>query len=260
MTQLDPIVNAPLLYVNGLAISNNAVTPNTKVDIAAGQCRDSNNIVDMLLGDFLAQGYGTDNAATTVNAAVVGANGLDVGALANNSYYYVFVIGDSSNKMPVAGLLSLSATAPVLPAGYDSIRLIGAVKTDGSAHFLLFYQSGNGSSRFFQWDAPIAVTVTGSGTSATYLAMDLSTGVPPSNYGRAEVYAIWDPNAAGDILNFTPSGATGNYIVNTAVGTAIQDFWFAIQPRTVAAVPKIDYKISAGTLTGVTVKGFNFNL
>lgn len=260
MTQLDPIINAGLLYVNGLAISNNATTPNTKVDVAAGQCRDSNNIVDLLLGDFLSQGYGTSNAATTINAAVNGANGLDTGSLGNNLFYYVYVIGDSSSKNATAAMLSLSATAPVMPFGYDSMRLIGAVKTDGSAHFLLFYGTGNGSARFYQWDAPIAVTVTSSGTSATYSAMDLSTGVPASNYGSVQMYAIWDPNAAGDILNFTPSGATGDYVVNTAITTAIQDLMFPIKPLTVSSVPKVSYKISAGTLTAVKVMGFSLNL
>lgn len=260
MTQLDPVVNAASLYVNGLAISNNATTPNTKIDVAAGQCRDSNNLVDLLLGDYLGQGYGTANSTTTINAAINGANGLDTGSLAASTFYYVYVIGDSSSKNPTAAMMSLSATAPVMPFGYDSMRLIGAVKTDGSSHLLLFYETGNGSSRFFQWDAPIAVTVTDSGTSATYSAMNLATGVPASNYGSAQLYAVWDPNAAGDVLNFTPSGATGDYVVNTAVGTAIQDLMFLIKPLTVSSVPKVSYKISAGTLTGVKVMGFNLNL
>lgn len=261
MSQLDPIVNQPSLYVNGGIISNNVATPNTKIDIAAIACRDSANMIDMNLGNYLGlSGVGTANSSTTVNFAVNGANGLASGSIAATTWYYIFVIGDSSNKNPVAGLASVSATAPILPFGYDSIRLIGAVKTDGSSHLLKFYGSSSGSTRTFNWDAPIAVTVTSSGTSATYSAMDFSTGVPVSAFGTAQVYAIWDPNAAGDILNFTPSGATGNFIVNTAVGTAIQDFSFTILPILVASVPKVDYKISAGTLTGVTVKGFNLNL
>lgn len=261
MSQLDPIVNLPLLYINGLVLSNNATTPHTKLDIAAGQCRDSNNIVDMILGDYLNEGTGTPNAATTLNMLVNGANGLDTGAIAATSFYYVYVIADSSNKHVVATLASLSATAPTLPFGYDSIRLIGAIKTDASPFILPFYQSGSNNYPFFQWGAPIAVTVTNSGTSATYVAQDLSTGVPAANYGQATVYAVWDPNAAGDILNFTPSGSTaGDYIVNTAISTTIQDFSFVIKPLTVAAVPKIDYKISAGTLTGLKVMGFNLSL
>lgn len=260
MSQLDPIVNGASLYINGLVITNDATTPNTKLNISAGQCRDSNNLIDMILGDFLAQGYGTDNASTTLNFSVVGANGLANGAIAASTWYYIFVIGDSSNKNPVATLASTSATAPVLPFGYDSIRMIGVVKTNGSSQLLLFYQSGTGASRFFEWDAPIAVTVTASGTSATYSAMDFSTGVPVTSYGTATVYYIWDPNAAGDILNFTPSGATGDYLVNTAITTAIQDGTFVIKPLTVSSVPKVSYKISAGTLTGVKVMGFNLNV
>lgn len=262
MTQLDPIINQAALYVNGLIISNNATTPNTKVDVAAGICRDSQNMIDMNLGNYLSQGNPsvTANSATVLNFAVNGINGLDTGSLGASLFYYIFVIADSANKHVTGVIASLSSTAPVLPFGYDSIRLIGAVKSDGSSHILAFYEAGNGNTRFFEWDAPIAVTVTASGTSATYSAMDLSTGVPASSYGQATVYAIWDPNAAGDILNFTPSGATGDYIVNTAITTAIQDFSFVIKPLTVSSVPKVSYKISAGTLTGVKVMGFNFNL
>jgi hypothetical protein len=261
MTQLDPIINQPLLYVNGLLLSNNATTPNTKLDVAAGICRDSNNQIDMNLGNYLGlSGVGTANSSTVINFGVNGINGLDTGSIAASTFYYILVIADSSNKNPTGAIASLSATAPTLPFGYDSIRLIGCCKTDGSSHILLYYTSGSGSAKFFQWDAPITVTVTSSGTSATYSAMDLSTGVPVSNYGTATVYYIWDPNAAGDILNFTPAGATGDYIVNTAITTAIQDGNFVIKPLTVSSAPKVSYKISAGTLTGVKVMGFNFNL
>jgi len=261
MSQLDPIVNGASLYINGLIISNNGTTPHTKLDIAAGQARDSNNLVDMILGDYLNEGTGTANAATTLNFSVKGANGIDVGTIAATTWYYIFIIADSSNKNATATIASLSATAPTLPFGYDSIRCIGSVKTDGSAFLLKFYETNNNSTnRFFEWDAPIAVTVTDSGTSATYSAMDFSTGVPVSNYGKVTVYYIWDPNAAGDILDFTPAGATGDYLVNTAITTAIQDGTFSIKPLTVSSVPKVSYKISAGTLTGVKVMGYDMNL
>lgn len=262
MTQLDPIVNQPFLYLNGLILSNNATTPNTKLDVAAGICRDSTNSIDINLGNYLNQGNTaiTANSATTINFAVNGANGLDTGTFAASTFYYVLVIADSSNKNQPAAIASLSATAPTLPFGYDSFRLVGAVKSDGSTHLLAFYASGNSSVRFFEWDAPIAVTVTDSGTSATYSAMNFSTGVPASNYGQVTVYAKWDPNAAGDILNLTPAGATGDYITNTAISTPVQDFTFVIKPLTVSSVPKVSYKVSAGTLTVVTVMGFNLNL
>lgn len=261
MSQLDPIVNGAILYMNGLLISNNATTPNTKVDIAAGQCRDSNNAIDMLLGDYLSQGYGTPNAATTLNFGINGANGLDSGSIAASTMYYIYVIADSSGKNAVATLASTSASAPVLPFGYDSIRMIGAVKSDGSSHLLAFYASGSGNNRYFQWDAPIAVTVTDSGTSATYSAMDLSVGVPASKYGKVNIKWKWTPNAAADSLNFTPGGATGDFETILGIVAAVaQEASFAILPLTVASVPKVSYKRSAGTLNNVLVQAFEMQL
>jgi len=262
MSQLDPIVNQPSLYLNGLVLSNDATTPNTKLDIAPGICRDSNNVIDINLGNYLGQsGIGTANSSTVINFSVNGANGLDTGTLAASTLYYIFAIADSSEKNLPAGLASLSATAPTLPFGYDSIRLIGVCLFDGSSHILKYYVSGSGSTKYFQWDAPIAVTVTASGTSATYSAMDLSVGVPASNYGKVSIKYKWTNNAAADALNFTPSGATGDFetILGIVAGVAQEDN-FVVLPLTVAAVPKLSYKTSAGTLNNVFVQAFEMQL
>lgn len=262
MSQLDPIVNQPLLYINGLLISNNATTPNTKLDVAPGQCRDSNNQMDINLGNYLGlSGIGTANSSTTINFAVNGANGLDTGTFALSSAYYIYAIADSSGKHVPAAIASLSGTAPTLPLGYDSIRLIGWVLSDASVHLLPFYGSGLGSQKYFQWDAPIAVTVTDSGTSSTYSAMDLSVGMPKLNYGRASIKYKWTPNAAADSLNFTPSGATGDFETVLGIVAAVaQEDNFVILSLTVSAVPKMSYKRSAGTLNNVWVQAFEMVL
>lgn len=262
MSQLDPIVNQPALYMNGLLLSNDATTPNTKLDVAPGICRDSNNVIDINLGNYLGQsGIGTANSATVINFAVNGANGLDTGSFAASTGYYIFAIADSSEKHVPAAIASLSASAPTLPFGYDSIRLLGWVLSDGSTHLLPFYASGSGSQKYFQWDAPIAVTVTASGTSATYSAMDLSVGMPASNYARASIKYKWTNNAPADALNFTPSGATGDFetILGIVAGVAQEDN-FVILPLTVSSVPKISYKTSAGTLNNVYVQAFEMAL
>lgn len=262
MSQLDPIVNQPFLYMNGLVLSNDATTPNTKLDVAAGICRDSNNVIDMNLGNYLSlSGVGTANSATVINFSVNGANGLDSGSIAASTFYYIFVIGDSSEKNVTAALASTSSSAPTLPFGYDSIRLIGCCKTDGSSHILAYYASGSGSGKYFQWDAPIAVTVTSSGTSATYSAMDLSTGVPTSNFGRVSLKYKWTNNAAADALNFTPSGATGDFetILGIVAGVAQEDN-FVILPLLSSSLPKVSYKTSAGTLNNVWVQAFDMQL
>lgn len=262
MTQLDPIVNQPSLYMNGLLLSNDATTPHTKLDVAAGICRDSNNIIDINLGNYLGlSGIGTANSATVINFAVNGANGLDTGSIAASTFYYIYVIADSSEKQLPAALASLSASAPTLPFGYDSIRLIGCCKTDGSSNILAYYASGTGGNKYFQWDAPIAVTVTASGTSATYSAMDLSVGVPVSKFGRVSLKYKWTNNAAADALNFTPTGATGDFetILGIVAGVAQEDN-FVILPLLASSLPEVSYKTSAGTLNNVFVQAFEMAL
>lgn len=262
MTQLDPIVNQPALYINGLLLSNDATTPNTKLDVAPGICRDSNDVIDINLGNYLGlSGIGTANSSTVINFGVNGANGLDTGSIAASTFYYIYVIADSSEKNGPAAMASLSATAPTMPFGYDSLRVIGVCLTDGSSHILKYYTSGSGSQKYFQWDAPIAVTVTDSGTSASYSAMNLSTGVPASKYGRAYIKYKWTNNAPADALNFTPSGATGDYetVLGIAAGVAQEDS-FSILPLTVSSVPKVSYKTSAGTLNNVWVQAFEMQL
>lgn len=262
MSQLDPIVNQPALYINGLLLSNDATTPNTKLDVAPGVCRDSNNLIDINLGNYLGlSGIGTANSVTVINFAVNGLNGLDTGSIAASTFYYVFAVADSSGKNVPGAIASLSASAPTLPFGYDSIRLIGAAKTDGSSHLLAYYTSGSGSTKYFQWDAPIAVTVTASGTSASYSAMDLSVGVPASAFGRASIKWKWTNNAASDTLNFTPSGATGDFetFIGQVAGVAMEDN-FVVLPLVVSSVPKLSYKVSAGTLNNVWVQAFEMQL
>lgn len=204
MAQLDPIVDAASLYVNGLQVSRASATT---LSVAAGQCRDSNNVVDMLLGDFLAQGFGTDNAATVINGAVNGINGLDTGSLGNNLWYYVFVISDSSNKKPTGAMISLSRTAPVLPLGYDSFRWIDVQRTNGSAQFLLNYNYGNGNYRKKYWDLAIAALT--SGTATTLTAIDLTASVPPIDSLPVSFRVEFTPNVAGDYVALLPFGSTG---------------------------------------------------
>lgn len=257
----EQIVNNPFLYINGLKITNDATTPNTIVDVAAGICRDSTNVYDMNLGNFGGANPNiAANTASTVSIAVNGVNGLDTGTVAASTFYAVFVIQDPLNRPQYqpALLLSKSWTAPLMPQGYAIFRRIGAVLTDGSSHILLQYQeAGNINNRYVQYDAPIAVTVTASGTSATYSAMDLSVAVPLTNFGRTMIKMKWTNNAASDTANFTPTGGTGDYatFIGQVAGVALED-QFEILPLVASSKPEVSYKVSAGTLNNVWVAGY----
>jgi hypothetical protein len=262
--QFEQIVNDGLLYINGLALSNNATTPNTQFNVAAGQCRDATNEIDMILGNYLGVNANQSaNTSTTVNAAVNGANGLDTGSLAASTMYNIFVIADPTGFKATSVICTAAAiaTGPLMPQGYGVSRYIGSILTDSSSHFLLTYYSGNGSLRYAQYDAPIAVTVTGSGTSATYSAMDLSVAVPLTSFGRVAIKYKWTPAAAADALNFTPTGATGDFqtILGQVAAVAIENN-FIILPLIAAAKPEISYKTSAGTLNNVWVQGYDILL
>lgn len=111
--------------------TNNAATPDTKIDVAADEVvlKDGGGV------SYLAALSG----GATINCAGTGANGLDAGALGNSTFYYLWII---YNGTTVAGLASLSSTAPTMPGGYTYKALVGVVRTDGAAHFIKSYQAG----------------------------------------------------------------------------------------------------------------------
>jgi hypothetical protein len=117
---------------NGLTITNNTGTPNTQIDVTT----TGRSILETTAGGIVSVGAQT----LTINAATTGINALDTGSLANNTWYYVYLI---SNGTTTASLLSTSSTAPTMPTGYVYKYRIGAVRTGGAATFLRTIQKGN---------------------------------------------------------------------------------------------------------------------
>lgn len=72
------------------------------------------------------------SVSLTINSQGSGANGLDTGSLAADTWYAVYVIYNPTT-VTTAGLISTSATAPTLPAGYTFKARIGWIRTDSSA-------------------------------------------------------------------------------------------------------------------------------
>jgi hypothetical protein len=162
-----PIVNLGNLYVSGL---NLTYLTTTTFSVAAGQARDSSDVNDIVL-----------DAAVTVNVRTNGVNGLDIGTLAANAIYYVFIVGDSTKYEDPCALISLSATAPVLPVGYDMFRRIGAIKGDATAApntlILPFHQRCFGLDRAMYYMTPIATAIA-AGNALVWTDVILTTFVP----------------------------------------------------------------------------------
>lgn len=250
MTSLIPIQNLGMLYVNDLQISNNATTPDTKLDVAAGQCRDSTDVTDIQLDE-----------AVTIDASVNGANGLDTGTFAASTWYAVHIIADSTNRQPVAALISTSRTAPTLPFEYDVFRHIGWALTDGSVHFLKFYQFGNNSLRKYFWDA--AVQVLDDGDAETLTAISLAAAIPPQNLLPVGLRVDFTPATADDKVSFAPFGSTSTVLpgVSGVVAAKVQVGELEVISKLDSATPKILYINSAASCnTDVFVTGFTYSL
>lgn len=244
-TPNTPIVNAGLKYVNGLELAR---TGNKTITVAAGACRNSTNVNDIVL-DALVTNTGTH----------VGANGVDLAAIVLSSFYAVYLIGDSTGNNATASLLSLSSTSPNLPGGYDMFRRIGYILTDGSANILLFWQYGHGNDRIMYYDAQIAAPTTAASTS--YANISLATSVPPIAT-RAIMRLNYTANGATDVLSFVPYGssATGG-VVNWGPGStsaAVQMLTIPLELNSTA--PTFSYKSAATATLVMLTAGYEDSL
>jgi hypothetical protein len=257
--QNETIYALPRLYTQGLQLS---AASTTVIAVAPGAARDSTNSIDMVVG--LQDYFGIDHPAVQfngyqaglfVNSAVNGVNGLDTGTIAASTQYAVYLIGDSRNYNVTAAVLSLTSnTAPLLPSGYDSYRLIGFWATDGSSHFVYATnkpQNIGGLLTYF--NNPGLAVLTG-GTATSFTAIDLTTNaaVPTTTLQNVIVtfLATFTPVAAGDTAQFRPTGstATGNLPTITGVAAGIaQTQYIQVIAGVGSSKPEIDYKLTSGS-------------
>ena len=236
----------PVAYVNGLTaswLSTTTLTLNT------GACSDSTNNIDMVVP-----------TALTLNCNYTGINGLDTGALVASTFYYVFVIGDSNGFNLPVGLVSTSATAPILPYGYDSFRMVDIKVTSSGSLFLLSYTNGEYATREFIYDAPL--TTGSSSLTTSYVALPLTACVAPIGTPDVHFIATFTPNAAGHIVYVQPTGSTGNEAELSGVVAAVaQVADLECTAFIVTGVASVSLKATASTDTCVLlVKSFTYNV
>ena len=238
----EQIVNAPFLYVNGLVVS---VTSTTALSVSAGICRDSTNIFDMTLA-----------SATAISSAVNGVNGLDTGTIAASTCYAVFVIADSSGFNATKTLISLSATAPVMPTGYDIFRRIGWAFTDGSSNFLTLWVSISGQSRQYFYNEPVSAL--SGGTQATFTAVALTNKVPAVDNLPVRLQLDLTPNAANDAGYIRTGGgsATNGMVMYGSVAAKKSSQESTVLSKLVISAPTIEYKVTTSGSLNALLLGF----
>ncbi len=275
-TPNTPVVNKGLLYVTGLTVSAGALNADllssATLLISSGQGRDSTDINDIVLPATVAPGAANPNNVPvdanapfyTLNAATVGVNGLDVGALVATTKYAVYAIASSNSTAQPATLLSASFTQPLLPLNYDMFRRIGTVMTNAAGTRILnFHQRGNGSFRDTWYAVPFATAVA-AGASATFAPVTLTTWVPTTG---GEVYILSaltsDAGATRTVVYSADAGTTiaaaasaGEVIMSSPAST-VTSASLKVPVTTAAGVQTIQYAVSnAAAAVAVSVQGF----
>ncbi len=224
---LNPVVqsasgaSAPLCGATGLVITNNSGTPNTIIGVTADQA-----VTQTPAGLVLNRSAININALNISTGTVTStANGMDGEPPGISQWLNIWLI---DNGAAVAGLASVSATAPNMPSGYNYRCRMGAMFVDGSGNLVRTRQAGS-------W-AQYVVTATNnttvppniaagaagtlSATSPVLAAVSVASVVPPTAthivIGGTNTYKaggpaqiLLAPNINWGGANNGPSGTNG---------------------------------------------------
>lgn len=254
-----PIVNARQYYINGLKLTYLTATT---MSVSAGKCSNSTNVNDISVGlpqNVAATQTGVEpvpagSGAVTINTAANGAGGLDIGSMANDTFYAVYAIGDSYGENEGSALISANLSSPLLPGGYDMYFRIGFIKSNGSAQILPFRQDGCGLDRWMWYDAPIATGVT-AGSSATYASVDCSASLPAATPTMVNFYCVFSPTGTNDKLVLAPGTSTSTLGYATLSGTGAAVTGNLVCPTDSPVTDAVDYKVT-GTATAISVAAY----
>jgi hypothetical protein len=194
-------------FLAGLTLANDATSPNTVLDIAAGVANADDNSLLMKLGAAITK-------TTGAWAAGSGNGALDTGTVAASAWYHAYLIARTDTGA-VDALFSQSATSPTMPSGYTKKRRIGAILTDASAHIVAFSQNGDE----FLWATSVNAANTVIGTSATLIALAVPPGVKVNALLRGYVNTTNGPGFASVLINSPDEAGVGS---NATVGNVTQ--------------------------------------
>lgn len=256
-----PVATSNLVGVRGCFSGLKASTTGTSSVVTVS--------ADELMVESTSNTYQTIRAVSvTPSFGNAGVNGLDVGAANSqtaSTWYAVWVIWNGATK---AGLLSLSTTAPTLPAGYTHAALVSMVLTDATANKypLSHRQLGRNCQYVVATGSnvaklPIMISgISGNVTTPSYTPVGISGFFPPnvsaitfSAYAEGTVSLIAAPNNNYGALN-----SANQPLVNINLGgsAGIRGIYFT---RIVPESTNIYYSSNA-TLSGLTAIGWELNI
>ncbi len=240
------IADPPGGTYRNLAVDNNSGSPNSKIDISA---------TAIVVEDALFNTYIARNVAVTADSAVVGAGGVESGTTISGAMWVARHIVADPWTGQVRALLSTSATAPILPAGFTFSAFTGWHRTSGG-NFHGIRQRGRQAQYVVGLAQTAALPIIASGTvgtfsltSPTLVATDVSSTVPTTASAIKLVIAhFWKNLTQSNMLvapsqsysgaNNGPSGSTGmiwpNVVSQGAAAYANYPFEMALEATTVS--------------------------
>jgi hypothetical protein len=232
-TNIDVVEAALKNYRSGLKVTYASAST---VTIGVGECRSDNGLDTIVV-----------TSPITVDIATSGANGLDTGSEAANTWYNPFVIDGPS--VPTAGMFVKHGDTPTLPTGYTVKRQLPiAVRNDGSGNFRRFHTIHWGEQPEIWWDTSDGLAVVGSGTATVYTQISCSTFIPPIS--RVGVFAT---AALTTQVAIFIRESNGNQEVPTSCvsGQFTTPFYCRVN-----ASQQIDYRVSSANPVNVVMRGF----
>lgn len=173
------------------------------------------------------------NINISADLGTAGLGGLDTGAEAANTWYYPWIIWDGTNT---GCILSASATAPTMPAGYTHKARMGALRNDASSNLWRTLQIGRRTQVTIGTNptaSPVIISGnSGSPTTPTWTAVPIGAFVPPTasvirgtmlmtqgDSTRAMLapnnsYGAWNSANAAPVGNGN-NGITGSFLITT---------------------------------------------
>lgn len=218
---LLPVAPAFGSLFRNLQVDNVSGTENTQVTIQANAIA----VEDSLFNTYLLR-----SVSVTIDTSVAGRNGMEIGTTVGNSTWYARHVIYNPGSGEVAGLFSTSATAPILPGGFDAWAFTGWHLTDGAALLNRISQRGRRAWYVVGTKPSLAPVIasgsagTGSSTSPVLTTASI-TSVVPTTATHIHVALTNDYNANGvSVVLAAPNTAWGGANRGPA-GTAGQSWY-----------------------------------
>lgn len=158
-----------------------------------------------------------------LNAANVGANGIDAGSLAANTLYAIYLIYNPTGSGTAALLVSTSRTAPTLPSGYPYYTRLGYIFTDSSSNF--YAMTFRDKSARYVTPRVMASGSAGNISTPTYASVSYTGYAPartiPGGGAKAIIVGAW--NGGSSTVMIAPNSGYGPISAATAPGLGFND-------------------------------------